>query len=89
MQITFDPSKNRQNLEKHGVSLADAVALEWDTLIAMPDRRKDYGEQRFIGFVLKEDRLFCIVFTDRGDKRRLISLRKANAREVERYVSEY
>ena len=46
------------------------------------DRRQDYGEVRVIGFAYVGLRLFCVVFTDRGDERRVISLRKANAREV-------
>lgn len=88
MQITFDPSKDKQNQEKHGVSLSDADSLEWDTLLAMPDDRKDYGENRMIGFALSGERLFCVVYTDRGDVRRIISLRKANNREVRFYVSQ-
>ena len=37
---------------------------------------------RVIGFADVGLRLFCVVFTDRGDERRVIGLRKANAREV-------
>lgn len=88
MQITFDPSKDAQNQEKHGVPLSDASHLEWDTLLAMPDDRKDYGEPRMIGFALTGERLFCVVYVDRGEVRRIISLRKANNREVRFYVSQ-
>lgn len=88
MRITFDPSKDEQNRDKHGVSLSNADSLEWDTLLAMPDDRKDYGEPRMIGFALTGERLFCVVYVDRGDVRRIISLRKANNREVRFYVSQ-
>lgn len=87
MQITFDPSKDAQNQDKHRVPLSDADGLEWDTLLAMPDDRKDFGEPRMIGFALMGERLFCVVYTDRGDTRRIISLRKANNREKILYVS--
>lgn len=62
--------------------------IKWDTLLAKKDDRKDYGEKRMIGYALIDDRLYCVVFTDRGSERRIISLRKANQREVKYYVSQ-
>lgn len=88
MEITFDPAKDAANLVKHRVSLALAAELEWDTALVCQDIRRDYGEQRMIGLVLRGTRLYCVVYTDRGDLRRIISLRKANEREVRRYVAE-
>lgn len=87
MKTVFDPSKGEQNRQKHGVPLSDAELLEWDTLLATPDDRKDYGEKRMIGFALIGERLYCVVYTDRDDVRRIISLRKANNREKMLYVS--
>ncbi|MBK1674177.1 MULTISPECIES: BrnT family toxin [Ectothiorhodospira] len=87
MMIEYDADKDAANRAKHGVSLAEAKALEWDTLLAMEDRRRDYGERRMIGYALMGARLFCVVFVDRGEARRIISLRKANTREVKRYVA--
>jgi uncharacterized protein len=87
MQISYDITKNQVNIQKHGVSLALAGELEWDSLFAVEDARKDYGETRFIGFALMGDRLYCVVFTDRGESRRIISLRKANDKEKMFYVS--
>jgi uncharacterized DUF497 family protein len=66
--------------------LSDAANIEWETLWAKPDTRNDYGEARMIGYALIGMRLYCVVFTDRNDERRIISLRKANKREVKRYV---
>ena len=88
MRINFDPDKNAANLAKHGVSLSVAAQLDWDTLIAASDVRCDYGEPRMIGYALHGVRLFCVVFVDRGDTRRVISLRKANPREVKRYAAD-
>ncbi len=88
MEITFDPVKDAINTAKHSVSLALASELEWGGLLAQPDTRRDYGELRLIGYAPIGPRVFCVVFTDRGDKRRIVSLRKANAREVKRYVSQ-
>ncbi|MBL8351499.1 MAG: BrnT family toxin [Burkholderiaceae bacterium] len=84
--MSFDAVKDAANLAKHGVSLADAIAIEWDTVWARPDLRRNYGEARTVGVGYIGLRLYCVVFTDRGDERRIISLRKANAREVARYA---
>lgn len=83
--ISFDEQKNRRNLEKHGVSLADARRLEWDTMLITPDNRRDYGEDRFIGYGLIEGRLYATIYTLRAGRMRVISLRKANKREVKQY----
>lgn len=49
------------------------------------DDRRDYGELREIGFAVVAQRLYVVVFVQRGDEMRIISLRKANAREVKIY----
>ena len=91
MKITFDPPKDAKNLAKHGVSLGMAESLDWATLECKPDTRRDYGEPRQIGFAIAGDRLFCVVFVDRPEdaptERRIISLRKANSRELKHYVA--
>ena len=89
MQFSYDDAKNKSNVQKHGVSLDEAKLLEWDLLISTHDARRDYGEVRTVGFTLIADRLYCVVFTDRGDTRHIISLRKANNREKAYYVSNY
>lgn len=86
MEIVFDSAKNAFNMAKHGVSLALAAELEWDWLMAKPDSRRDYGEARMIGYAPIGDRVFCVVFVDRGAVRRVISLRRANSREVKHYA---
>jgi len=88
MEITFDTEKNQSNLSKHGVSLSDAAQLDWDIAWTEPDDRHDYGEVREIGYApMKNDRLYCVVFTRRANGLRIISLRKANQREFDYYVS--
>ena len=50
------------------------------------DERQNYGELRMIGLVPKSPKLFYVAFVDRGDVRRIISLRRANQREANHYV---
>lgn len=86
MHITFDSAKDAANLAKHGVSLKLAANLEWDSAVTWPDLRRAYGESRQCGIAYIELRLFFVAFVDRGGERRIISLRKANPREVRRYA---
>ena len=84
--IIFDVAKNKANIAKHGVSLALAADLEWESALIWEDQRRDYGETRMacIGYIGL--RLHYVAFVERTDGLRIISLRKANSREVMRYA---
>ena len=85
MKITFDPAKDEANIAKHDISLNDANLIRWDTLIGKIDNRKDYSEICFKASAMIGKRVYCIVYLDRGEERRIISLRKANRREAINY----
>jgi uncharacterized DUF497 family protein len=86
MDIAFDPETDLRNIEKHGVSLADATLFEWDGAINWPDLRHDYGEDRMIAIGYIGNRLFTLIYVDRVPMRRVISLRKSNKREERTYA---
>ena len=86
MKITFDPLKDEANLAKHGVSLGLANEFEWESAVTWPDTRKNYSESRMACLGYVGLRIYAMVFTDRAGERRIISLRKANRREVKRYA---
>lgn len=86
MDVDFDPVKDAVNRAKHGVSLALATAIEWDSAIVWPDRRRDYGEPRQCAIGYVGLRLYFVAFVDRDGTRRIISLRMANRKEVTRYA---
>lgn len=86
MKFDFDPAKDAANLSKHGVSLAEAEFMEWSTALVWADDRRDYRETRMKALALLGPRVFFVAFVDRSDVRRIISLRKANHREVKVYV---
>ncbi len=81
MEIAFDPDKDAINRRQHGLSLADAERMDFDTALYAADDRYDYGEQRIQALGLIDGRLPMLVFTMRGVVLRAISLRKANGRE--------
>lgn len=88
MQIDFDPNKDETNRFKHGISLALAAAIDWDDGYYWFDPRWTHLEDRRVGFVTLDGRLHVVVFVDRDDARRIISLRRANKREVIRHGQE-
>ena len=81
MEITYDPAKNSANKAKHGLYLADAEMLDWDTVRIFSDDRRDYGEPRMRGLGYIGNRLHAVVLVERDDSCRIISLRKANNSE--------
>ena len=88
MNIDYDAAKNRRNIAERGISFDSAIELlECDPLV-IEDRRRDYRERRFIAYGWLRDRLHVCVYTLRGDVYRIISLRRANRREVGAYRTE-
>ena len=86
MRIEFDDSKDEANQDKHGLSLAFAVELDWANSLVWVDARKEYGEVRMIALAPSTGILYYVAFVDRNEVRRIISLRRANRREVKHYV---
>ena len=86
MRIEFDSNKDAANQLKHGVSLGLAIELDWEAALVWVDDRSDYGETRMIALAPASETLYYVAFVDRGIVRRIISLRRANRREVKHYV---
>ena len=86
MRIDFDPVKDKENLAKHGVSLALAADLDWEAALVWVDARFEYNELRMVALAPKTGVLYYVAFVDRGNLLRIISLRPAMRREVKRYV---
>jgi uncharacterized protein len=86
MQIEFDPNKDLTNQAKHGLSLALAEQLDWDSALVWFDERFDYGEMRMVALAPETGVVYYVAFVDRSGVRRVISLRRANRKEVKHYV---
>jgi uncharacterized DUF497 family protein len=80
----FDPAKEAINLAKHGISLARWIDL--DMKVTFVDDRHDYGEIRYRAYGFIDGVAYCLIFTDRNEKVRPISLRRAHAKEMKRHV---
>ncbi len=90
MEIEFDLAKSKGNRKKHGLSLAEAGRLDWDSMIAWVDDSQDYGEERWVGIAPLEDgALYTVVFTEIDQERvRVISLRLSTRREIRTYAAQ-
>ncbi|HYU34472.1 MAG TPA: BrnT family toxin [Thermoanaerobaculia bacterium] len=71
------------------MSLALARKLDWDAALVWLDERFDYDELRMIALAPETDMLYYVAFVDRGNTRRIISLRRAERREVKHYVESF
>jgi len=64
------------------------VGLAWHKAVVQADTRADYGEKRYVAYLPYGERVYCCAYTDRNENRRIISLRKANTREVYLYEAQ-
>ncbi|MFH6565850.1 MULTISPECIES: BrnT family toxin [Pseudomonas] len=86
MQITYDITKRNKTLIERGLDFADAKAVFAGHHFTAEDLRQDYGEVRLISIGLIQERMVVLVWTPRGEDRRIISMRKANEREQVLYA---
>ena len=82
---TWDEAKRRVTLAERGLDFADAELVLAGRRTTLPDNRRDYGEPRFITAGYLRGRFVVVVWTPRGDGRRIISMRPGHADEEADY----
>ncbi len=83
MDFAWDSAKSQRNFEERGFGF-DAAALIFDgPVIEWCDVRDTWGEARVVAVGAVEGVLLAVVYTDRGDVRRIISARRARKKEIE------
>jgi uncharacterized protein len=85
MKIEFDPAKRQAIIKARGLDMADAGQVFEGSTLTVEDDRQDYGETRNITVGHLDGRMVVLVWTPRGAIRRVISMRKANAKEQAHY----
>lgn len=85
MIIDFDPSKSDRNDRERDLPFTAVECFDWEGAILAEDNRFEYPERRFIALGRIGQRVHVVCFTPIEDGIRVISLRKANPREVRRY----
>lgn len=81
----WDETKRTSNIAKHGVDFDVIRKFDWEDAFTREDSRSDYGEVRFVSIGPVSGRPYVAVWVFREQSVRLISLRKANAREAALY----
>ncbi|QXP83618.1 BrnT family toxin [Methylococcus sp. ANG] len=84
MDLEWDENKRLITLQSRGLDFADASIVFSGPVFEFEDTRRDYGEQRMICFGLLGDRLVSVVYVEQSECRRIISMRKANEREIKK-----
>ncbi len=86
MQFEWDEKKNEINIRQHGIDFADVADIFNYPMLVELDDRKNYGEERWTGIGLLQNRIAVVVYTERYQSTiRIISARKANSHEHRRY----
>jgi hypothetical protein len=85
LEISYDPSKNARNIALRGLSFDRAAEFDFERARVLIDDRRHYGETRYRAFGQLGDRMHVLVFTETPRGIRVISLRRANKREIKRY----
>jgi uncharacterized protein len=90
LEFQWDETKDARNLKKHGVTFDEASSVFRDPLAkVVPDPTDPSGEDRAIMMGhSNQGRLLLVVFTERADRIRILSARKATRRERQGYEEE-
>ena len=85
MEFEWDEAKRRANYRKHGLDFRDVEKVFQEVTLTAEDKRQDYGDKRLISLGRLEDIVVVVVYTERSEKIRLISMRRANQKERRAY----
>jgi uncharacterized DUF497 family protein len=85
-EFEWDERKAAINLRRHKISFQTARRV-FDDLFALiqQDFSEEYGEDRFLAIGMIEGRLITVVYTERGERIRIVSARKATGNERRKY----
>ena len=89
MKFEWDAAKNAANATKHAVSFDVATRIFDGPVLEGPDERYDYGEERIVAIGMLDDVEVTVVYTVRGEARRIISARRSHHRERKAYHQAY
>lgn len=71
-------------MQHRGLDFKDAARVFETQGLTMRDERHNYGEARYVTLGLLNERWVVVVWTMRQEQCRIISMRHANEREIEK-----
>ena len=84
--LEWDDTKRKKTVRERGLDFADIALVDWSAALSVQDTRSDYPEPGFVTMAPINNRLCVFAWCWRGTAMRIISLRKANDRERNRYA---
>jgi uncharacterized DUF497 family protein len=88
VKFTYDATKDRRNVRKHGISLQRVAEFDFNSAVFFPDVSQDYGEPRELALGFLAGTLYMLVFIQHTDLHvHVISLRRATAQEETVYAA--
>jgi uncharacterized DUF497 family protein len=81
----WDETKYATNLRTHQIAFELIYEFDWSKAAFRPDRRFDYGEDRVVAYGRIGGKGYAVVYMQRGDRVRIISLRRAHEKELKQY----
>jgi len=85
MRFEWDEVKRESAFQERQLDFANVALIDWATAVTLEDTRRPYPEPRYITFALIDKRMCVVAWCYRADALRVISMRKANTREVKKY----
>ena len=86
--FVWDEAKRLSNIRKHGFDFRDAEKIFDGPLVTAEDTREHYGESRFVALGTLEEFVVSVAYAERGEKLRIISIRKAMKHEASYFFSQ-
>lgn len=85
MKFEWDEGKRQADLKRHGIDFGRAMESWKRPVLEFPSLQTQHGEPRLLAIGLTDSRCITVVFTWRGDARRIVSVRRARKNEREEY----
>ncbi len=85
MKFEWNENKRTRNIQKHGIDFSELKESFSKPMVIKIDSRKDYRETRWIALGDMKGSVVVFVYTEKNNKIRLISARKATKNEQRIY----
>ncbi|WFP61492.1 BrnT family toxin [Mesorhizobium sp. WSM4904] len=86
MRFEWDAVKAKTNKAKHGIDFELALEFDFANALVAIDDSENYGEERLVATSIIGLSIYVMVYVERGETIRVISLRRATRKEIENYV---
>jgi uncharacterized DUF497 family protein len=87
MEFEWDEAKSARTRQERGFDFTTAARIFEGPVVEWQDRRRDWGEDRIVAVGVVDGRFLTVIYTQRSERRRIISARVSRKTEKERWLS--